>query len=171
MFDKKELIEKWEGFKITMSKDWVEKHDPELLEIFDCNFEEMIYYFASDGLRYLPDGEEPYPIKFDAYSELKIKNLRFLPDIEQEINNLKGNWTDDPCWDIEETEGFEPFKDELLEYSKKMKVIWKNKREKKEKELDQKANELDLEGLYRLILRQRKEIENLQNRIDNINRK
>lgn len=34
----------------------------------------------------------------------------------KEIENLKQNWKSDPCWDIEETEGFEDHKKELLEY-------------------------------------------------------
>lgn len=34
-----------------------------------------------------------------------------------EIETLKGQWTDDPCWDIENTPGFEAWHDELLAYS------------------------------------------------------
>jgi chromosome segregation ATPase len=30
-----------------------------------------------------------------------------------EIEHLKQNWLDDPCWDIERTEGFEDHHDEL----------------------------------------------------------
>lgn len=147
MFNKEELLKKYDGAKITKSKKWVEKHDPELIEIFECDFDKMTYYFASDGLRYLPNGEEPFPIKVDSYSDFTLKNLRFLPEIE-------------------DTEGFEPFKDELIDYRKTVEREVKEKREKREKELDQKANELGLEGLYRLILRQEEEIEKLQNKLD-----
>jgi hypothetical protein len=39
-----------------------------------------------------------------------------------QIQALKENWRGDPCWDIEDTEGFEPFRDELkawrLEYER-----------------------------------------------------
>lgn len=31
-----------------------------------------------------------------------------------EIDALKFNWASDPCWDIEDTEGFEAHHDELL---------------------------------------------------------
>lgn len=34
----------------------------------------------------------------------------------EEIQALKDNWRKDPCWDIEDTEGFEDHKDELLAY-------------------------------------------------------
>lgn len=34
----------------------------------------------------------------------------------QEIEQLKADWRRDPCWDIEETEGFEAHRDELLQY-------------------------------------------------------
>lgn len=30
-----------------------------------------------------------------------------------EIAHLKENWTDDPCWDVEDTPGFEAHRDEL----------------------------------------------------------
>jgi hypothetical protein len=33
-----------------------------------------------------------------------------------EIETLKGSWTDDPCWDIEDTPGYGVWRDELLTY-------------------------------------------------------
>lgn len=35
-----------------------------------------------------------------------------------ELEELKGSWTDDPCWDIEDTPGYELWHDELLTYRK-----------------------------------------------------
>jgi hypothetical protein len=35
-----------------------------------------------------------------------------------EIERLKHNWLGDPCWDIEETEGFEEHKEELIAFRK-----------------------------------------------------
>lgn len=35
---------------------------------------------------------------------------------QEEIEALKSNWIKDPCWDIEDTEGFEDHKEELLAY-------------------------------------------------------
>ena len=34
----------------------------------------------------------------------------------EEVENLKANWRYDPCWNIEDTQGFEGHKDELLAY-------------------------------------------------------
>lgn len=34
----------------------------------------------------------------------------------KEINELKTQWLEDPCWDIECTEGFEDHKEELKEF-------------------------------------------------------
>lgn len=42
----------------------------------------------------------------------------------QEINDLKHGWNADPCWDIEDTEGFENHKDELLIHRLKMEKQW-----------------------------------------------
>jgi hypothetical protein len=33
-----------------------------------------------------------------------------------EVETLKRNWSEDPCWDIEDTEGFEDHREELAEY-------------------------------------------------------
>ncbi len=41
-----------------------------------------------------------------------------------QIEDLKRSWTDDPCWDLEETEGFEAHREELLEHSLKMSAHW-----------------------------------------------
>ena len=34
----------------------------------------------------------------------------------KEIDELKANWKHDPCWDIEDTEGFEAHRRELLSW-------------------------------------------------------
>lgn len=35
---------------------------------------------------------------------------------EEELLDLKDQWQKDPIWDIEDTEGFEEYKEELLEW-------------------------------------------------------
>lgn len=47
---------------------------------------------------------------------------------KEEIQGLKDAWRNDPIWDIEESEGFEAHKKELLEYRKKWEGIWEEKR-------------------------------------------
>lgn len=44
-----------------------------------------------------------------------------MPDAKRElgredVDRLKAEWLADPCWDIEDTEGFEAFRDELLAF-------------------------------------------------------
>lgn len=34
----------------------------------------------------------------------------------EEVESLKANWAADPCWDIEATEGFEEYRDELIAF-------------------------------------------------------
>lgn len=41
-----------------------------------------------------------------------------------EVEKLKQDWEDDPCWDLESTEGYEDYKDELLEFRTKQEAIW-----------------------------------------------
>jgi len=43
---------------------------------------------------------------------------------QEEINKLKENWESDPCWDIEDTEGFEAHHDELLAYHQAWRIKW-----------------------------------------------
>lgn len=42
------------------------------------------------------------------------------PKSVEEVDALKLSWLKDPCWDIEETEGFEDHKEELLAFRKKI---------------------------------------------------
>lgn len=42
----------------------------------------------------------------------------------EELRLLKLDWKRDPCWDIEETEGFEAHRDELLAFRKKQEQKW-----------------------------------------------
>jgi hypothetical protein len=41
-----------------------------------------------------------------------------------EIDNLKAGWKSDPCWDIEDTEGFEEHKTELAEWRAHFEAEW-----------------------------------------------
>lgn len=42
-----------------------------------------------------------------------------------EIEALKKNWRYDPCWDIEDTKGFEEHKEELLAYRLETEKKWR----------------------------------------------
>lgn len=79
-----------------------------------------------------------------------------------EVENLKRQWVVDPCWDLEDTEGFEEHKDELLEFRLKQEKKREDKWLKEQEDVDKKAKELGLEGMYRIILKQEREIEQLK---------
>jgi hypothetical protein len=42
---------------------------------------------------------------------------------QEDVERLKTGWSKDPCWDVEETEGFEEFKEELLAWRKEQEAI------------------------------------------------
>ena len=46
----------------------------------------------------------------------------------QEIQDLKDNWLADPCWDIEDTEGFEAHREELLAFHNEHRAEWDRER-------------------------------------------
>jgi hypothetical protein len=73
---------------------------------------------------------------------------------EKEIEKLKQDWADDPCWDIEDTEGFEEHHKELKEFSDKMKAQWRIAAEKREQreleELKTKAKKIGCEDNLKL---------------------
>ena len=37
-----------------------------------------------------------------------------------DVERLKADWTSDPCWDLEDTPGFEEFRDELRDYASRI---------------------------------------------------
>jgi len=61
----------------------------------------------------------------------------------EELRLLKRDWKRDPCWDIEETEGFEAHRDELLAFRKEQEQIWNAERNCR---LQAKSEELGLPG-------------------------
>jgi MFS superfamily sulfate permease-like transporter len=61
----------------------------------------------------------------------------------EEIQELKIAWRNDPVWDIEDTEGFEDYYDELLAYRKK---VQQKRKDQQEKELILKADKIGVPG-------------------------
>ena len=49
----------------------------------------------------------------------------------QDIEKLKKDWLKDPCWDIEDTEGFEACREELRVYREEQEAIWDAQAEKR----------------------------------------
>ena len=42
-----------------------------------------------------------------------------------ELEALKRSWERDPCWDLEDSDGFEEYREELLAFSEERKAHWK----------------------------------------------
>jgi hypothetical protein len=56
----------------------------------------------------------------------------------EEVEKLKRDWLHDGCWDIETTEGFEDYTDELLKFRRDTEAGEKIRRENHHKELADK---------------------------------
>lgn len=71
----------------------------------------------------------------------------------KELEVLKQNWRQDPCWDLYETEEFEEHREELKSYQEKWEVIWEKEAQQREEAINLKAQQLGVKGLYCLILK------------------
>ena len=78
----------------------------------------------------------------------------------EDVEKLKYNWFRDPIWDIETTEGFEEYHDELLAYRKECEARWEKKWQEEQEAEKAEAEKLGLHGLFKRI----KELEELQER-------
>lgn len=74
-----------------------------------------------------------------------VNNLRNELETRRLIEDLKENWKKDPCWDIEDTEGFESHREELLAWRKE----YEAQREEKWRQREQARREhvLDVTGI------------------------
>lgn len=66
---------------------------------------------------------------------------------EADLQDLKASWCADPTWDIEETEGFEAHRVELVTYRHQQEAKWENERQEK---LRKRADELGCPGNIKL---------------------
>jgi len=83
-----------------------------------------------------------------------------------EVVELMDNWSHDPCWDIENTKGFEEWKPQLLEYRLTKEKEWSDEYDKR---ISNTAVELDCSyALAKYILLLRKHITDLEEKIDKI---
>lgn len=80
----------------------------------------------------------------------------------REIEKLKVDWVFDPCWDIEDTEGFEEHREELLQFRKEMEIEWEKQRKMRENKIDEEAEKLGVKGLYRKILQLQEELHRIE---------
>lgn len=84
----------------------------------------------------------------------------------EQVENLKKNWKEDPQWDIEDTEGFEEYHDELLDFRLYCEKEWS---EKRIAETNAKAKRLNCSfELAEYIIFLEDKIEKLEYLIDNL---
>jgi hypothetical protein len=86
---------------------------------------------------------------------------------KSEVEYLKLNWSCDPVWDIENTEGFEEYHDKLLEFRLEKEKQWQ---EDYGKRLWEKSCKMGINGnitLTKYIIEMEKKIEKLSERMDN----
>jgi hypothetical protein len=83
---------------------------------------------------------------------------------QNEVDALKHDWASDPCWDIEETEGFEDHREELLRYRLAKESEWRRARVDK---IRAKAAELGTDNmkLAAYVMRLEERITRLEERI------
>ncbi|MDI5832506.1 hypothetical protein OCF84_21700 (plasmid) [Shewanella xiamenensis] len=91
---------------------------------------------------------------------------------EEEINNLKRDWKDDPCWDLEDTEGFEAHIDELKAFRLQCEADWRAKIEarnaREEAQLRKEFDQLGQDTLFQLFKKYRviqSHIQKLEDRV------
>jgi polyhydroxyalkanoate synthesis regulator phasin len=82
----------------------------------------------------------------------------------EEVDALKANWLEDPCWDLYTTEGFEEYHEELGRFQAVKEAEWEVEREQ---ELQKYADELGTDNLKlaEYVRRLERRIDNLEDRL------
>lgn len=87
----------------------------------------------------------------------------------EQVEALKANWRGDPCWDIEDTEGFEAYRDELAAFSMEQHQIWSAEfdrmRSKERAAAVEKFNKTDEIDRYEVLCRAIDRIEELEAKV------
>lgn len=100
---------------------------------------------------------------------------QFKKRTDKEIEELKREWCDDPCWDLESTEGFEAHHDELKSFSDKHKAEWKAKLNKR-REAEEARLRADFEKLgddalfsiFKMVMSLKEDLNKANDRIHNL---
>ena len=87
---------------------------------------------------------------------------------EAELNDLKAGWYEDPCWDIEDTEGFEAHAEELKAFSEECKKSWEQQVAEQNAKDEEKAQKLGLVGLLRQIEALENQVRDTQEKLANL---
>ncbi|QIC46214.1 hypothetical protein GAG94_03185 [Lysinibacillus sphaericus] len=82
-----------------------------------------------------------------------------------ELEKLKSDWLADPIWDIEETEGFEEHKEELLAFRLKQEKAWEEEQNAKKEEEIAYTESIGVVDLYKIIQKQQEQFRKYENAI------
>ena len=83
-----------------------------------------------------------------------------------DVERLKDSWKEDPNWDLEETEGFEEYREELVAFRLEWEARWKEEREAR---LQAKAESMGIPGntaLAEYVERMENSIKQLEERVE-----
>lgn len=81
---------------------------------------------------------------------------------ENQLNDLIKQWENDPIWDLEDTEGFEEYKEQLLAHRVRMELIWEEERQHREAEYKARAEKMTKVELLRYCESLERRIEKLE---------
>lgn len=89
----------------------------------------------------------------------------------EDVEKLKAGWAEDPMWDLEDTEGFEAYHDELKAFSDAKKAEWEARREEQERkhavDIQKKADRLECSfGVAQYLTGLEDQIRHLQDQVD-----
>ena len=83
-----------------------------------------------------------------------------------EIDVLKNDWVDDPCWDIEDTDGFEDHHAELAAFNATMQKEWGRRNRARSLERAEALGLPGNEAIGRLVRSMEDRIQALESRLD-----
>lgn len=78
--------------------------------------------------------------------------MEIVTNGREEVEKLKRDWLLDACWDIEETDGFQEYYNELKAFRLEKEKEWEETRLKKIEAQKEHARSLGVEGLYDIII-------------------
>lgn len=84
----------------------------------------------------------------------------------EEVEALKANWQCEPCWEIEETEGFEAHYDELREYRLQKEAEWEERSRQALQNYAKKMGVPDNPTLASYLMSLEARIEQLQRKLE-----
>lgn len=135
------------------------------LELYFCKVIELGKEYSKCEL-YFGEEFDPTNIRgiFSDVCTADLKEFGMEIKSEEEIKNLKQNWLEDSCWDIETTEGFEAHKVELKKFRLEQEKLWEDKYNE---DLNKRAIKLGIPGRIDLI----KYFEGLEDKIKRLEEK